>query len=223
MYETVLAIVMQNQPNWSSFPAFSSLVGEFSGKLQELENLSLQQGTALPGVTAAKNDLRKKTTEKARVLIGALKAFSLFNGSADLAERVDVTQSDLNQMGHLMFKNQLDAILLLCTEHLSELSDYGVDQVKIDELQVLRDECAEVFGTPRQAIVDRKTVTESIRQRVISLDALLKKGIDALMISFKSTAPDFYFHYKAARVIVDLKGKSGPNSDQSSAKGVSGD
>ena len=217
MYETVLAIVMQNQSNWSSFPAFSSLVGDFSAKLQELENLSLQQGIALPGVTAAKNDLRKKTTEKARVLFGALKAFSLFDGGAELAERVDVTQSDLNRMGNLQFKNQLDALLLLATEHLSELADYGVDQAKIDELQALRDQCAAVLGTPRQAIVDRKTVTKSIRVRVTALDELLKKGFDALMISFKNTVPDFYFHYKSARVIVDLKGRSGPNSDHSAA------
>lgn len=217
MYETVLAIIMQNQSSWANFPAFSTMVGEFSGKLQELEDLSYQQGTVLPGVTSAKNELRRQTIRKARVLVGALKAYALFTGGVMLAEQVDLSQSDLARLSHLEFKNQLDAIIILCTEHLTELGDYGVTQALIDELQTLRDECDVAFGSPRQAIVDRKTVTQSIELRVSALDKLLKKGLDALMISFKDTVPDFYFHYKAARVIVDLKGKSNGESGEAAA------
>lgn len=214
---------MQNQSSWNGFPAFAAMVGEFSGKLQELEDLCYQQGNVLPGVTVAKNTLRKQTTENARVIIGALKAYALVTGDAELSARADLTQSDLHRMPHLVFKQQLDAILQLANEHLTELADFGIDQLKVDALQTLRDECDLVFNSPRQAIIDRKTLTESIRQRVKAMDRMLKKGLDALMISFKESVPDFYFHYKSARIIIDAKGKSRTGNGSPADEGQDGD
>ena len=98
-----------------------------------------------------------------------------------------------------------------------------IDQSKLDEFQGLRDACEAAFLLPRQAVVDRKTLSESIRQRVKSIDLLLKKGLDGLMIAFKTSAPDFYFHYKASRSIVDVRGKGKNGSDPGRVEGTNGD
>jgi len=223
MYQTVQAILQQNQSSWGSTPAFATLVGEFSGKLQELEDLSFQHGSVRLGVTAAKNALRKQTTEQARVFFGALKAHALFVKDVELAERANITQSALNNLGNLAFKHKLDEIIQLVTVRLNELGEYGIDQTKLDEFQGLRDACEAAFLLPRQAMVDRKTLTESIRQRVKSIDLLLKRGIDGLMMAYKTAAPDFYFHYKASRSIVDSRGRGKQGSDPRSVEGTDGD
>lgn len=219
MYQTVHALLQENQSSWGSTPAFSTLVAEFSGKLQELEDFSLQHGSVRLGVTAAKNVLRKQTTEQARVFFGALKAYALTIQDVELSERANVTQSALNNLGHQDFKLKLDEIIQLTTLHLNALVDFGIDQTKLDEFQGLRDECETAFLLPRKAVVDRKTLSESIRQRVKSIDQLLKKGLDGLMIAFKTAAPDFYFHYKASRSIVDVRGKGKQSSDPGSVEG----
>lgn len=223
MYKTVLAIVEHNQSNWSNIPTFATLVGEFATKLQELEHFSLSQASALPGITATKDALRKRTTEQARVILGALKAHAMHANDVGLAERANLSQSDLNRLPQLGFTQKLDEIIQWATENLAALNECGVDQAMVAELQNQRNACEVAFLAPRQAIADRKTHTESIRQRIKSLDLLLKKGLDGLMMTFKASAPDFYFHYKATRNIVDVRGKGKTGSDPETVTGADGD
>src|SRR3989338_9110367 len=135
MYQTVQAILQQNQSSWGSTPAFATLVGEFSSKLQELEDFNLQHGTALRGVTAAKDALRKQTTEQARLVLRSLKTHAMFVKDVELAARAKITESHLNRLGHLAFKHKLDEIIQLATDHLNALGDYGIDQTKLNEFQ----------------------------------------------------------------------------------------
>lgn len=214
MYETVLAVINNNQASWNGIPAFSSLVTEYSTKLQQLKDFSMEQGSVLLGVTSAKDELRDETIEKARVLVGALKAFALSTDDVQLAEQVNISKSRFAKLSQLAFKHQIDQLIALAEVHLTELEDFGIDQQKVDELQDLRDACEEAFGSPRQAIVDRKTITKSIEMRIRDLDKILRKGIDGLMIAFKESVPDFYFHYKSARIIVDVRGKGSAPTEE---------
>ena len=56
---------------------------------------------------------------------------------------------------------------------------------------------------PRQAIVDRKKETELLPPLVSNLLTTLRRRLDRQVIAFKTTQPEFYTGYQAARVIVD--------------------
>lgn len=211
MYEAVQVILNDNQASWNTLPGFSDLVNNFNVLLQQVKTLSLERTLSLPGVTVSKQQLRLQIVEKSRVLVGALHTLALVNNDPALAERANHPQSSIYRASRTDFKAHVDAILRLCIEHLVELEPYGVDQAKIDELQALRDACEEAFTAPRVAIVDRVAILQSIRSRMKKLDLLLRKGLDNLMLAFEKEAPEFYTHYKAARLTVDLKArKRGP-------------
>lgn len=214
MYEAVTTVLQANQANWNSSTGFSAIFSEYTAKLQVLKLASLEQDQALLGVTVDKEQLRSETSEKALVIVGALKAVALTNNNVGLMETVDLTISDFKYANALGFKHLIDRILAKANEHLTAIATFGIDQAMVVELQDLRDNCELLFGAPRQAIIDRKSFTETIRNQVKSLDRLLKLGLDTLMLAFRESAPDFYFHYKAARIIVDTKGKgASPGSD----------
>lgn len=207
MYETVRAVVQSNQGSWSSVPGFVTMFSEYTAKLQVLRQANYEQGIVLLGVSVTKEQLRNETIDKAVVIVGALKAMALSQNDESLLEVVSIAKGDLQSASGLMFIHLIDRILAKANEHLTEIAAFGIDQAMVVELQDLRDNCELLFGAPRQAIIDRKSFTETIRNQVKALDRLLKLGLDTLMLAFRESAPDFYFHYKAARIIVDTKGK----------------
>jgi hypothetical protein len=83
------------------------------------------------------------------------------------------------------------------------LDDYGVDQTTVDELQTHRDELEAQLGAPRNAIVERKTLTGQIRSLRREIDAILNLQLDKLMEFLREEHPGFFASYKNARVTID--------------------
>lgn len=215
MYETVKSVLMENQSVWNGIPAFSAMLNTYSGKLQMLEQLTLEQETALSGVTAMKTKVRAELVEKVFTLTAGLRALALNTDDVSLAERVGFSRSVLNRLSDLDLINRIEEILASGAEHLSALADYGVTQTLLSEIESSRDEFVNLRGAPRMAILDRVTITAQIKVVIRELDELLYNGLDMLMVALKAENANFYAHYVEARAIIDSnrKRKAGNNPE----------
>ncbi len=59
---------------------------------------------------------------------------------------------------------------------------------------------------PRQATVNRKVATISLPEAIAFTRSVYRNKLDKMMAKFKTSAPDFYSAYFAARVVVDRTG-----------------
>ncbi len=62
------------------------------------------------------------------------------------------------------------------------------------------------MGLPRVATVKLSTTTGAIKRQFKAIDDLLARVLDRLIVQFKTSAPDFFSDYQAARVIADRGG-----------------
>ena len=101
-------------------------------------------------------------------------------------------------------------MLALATDLLklpgSKLGDFGIDQAKLDSLAGRSAAYSKTVGLPRAATVKLSTTTAAIKRQLESIDDLLARVLDRLIVQFKTSAPDFFSDYQAARVIVDRGG-----------------
>lgn len=211
MYKAVQTVCNDSQAAWNDLPAFSDMFAEFLFELGDLLQLSYQQAMKGAGTTALKEQQRILTIDKAETIANALRAFANTSGNAGLIGQLGFTRSSFERGGSLHTLHLIDQIIALATDSLSGLSDFGVEQVDIDELVQERNDLELAFVSPRDVIVNRKQLTTEIHAKVKNIDNLLHNRMDQLVKVLKSDHPGFVLRYANARTIVDHKGKTNDN------------
>ena len=109
----------------------------------------------------------------------------------------------------------VERILELANTHITNLGDFGISQIDVDALQTAHDELNLLFYAPRQAIVDRKYLTDAMDVLVDDLDDLLKNTFDKLMTVIKDSDEVFFRKYSTARTVVHFGTGHSAGSDPS--------
>ena len=219
MYKAVKTVIASHNVAPPSVVAFDNVFTDFSEKVNLLEQHAYNQSLALVGVSAVKEAKRELVAEKAYAVSSSLMAFAVLENNVALINQMKIGKWDLRRGGRTKVLQLLDLILLKATEHVNALADFGVDQQTVDELQTLRDELEVMLGAPRNAIIERKVLTQQIKLLTREIDMILKHQLDRLMIVLKEEHPDFFAAYKNARVIIDLKAKHGGSESESNTGG----
>lgn len=218
MYKTVRSIIENNQAIWSNLPAFSQSRDAFIQKLSELEQKSYEQSLALIGVSATKDVKKQFTAEKTYAISSALVAYAVMHNDTALLEQMNVGKKAVFQASKTNLLQFVDRVIAKALVYTAELVEFGVDQQAISDLQTLRDELEDQLNAPRNAIVERKGLTQQITTLRKELDDILKLQLDKLMIVFKPDHPNFFRAYSNARVIVDLRNRTAGNAERDDGK-----
>lgn len=208
MYHAVVAVCEAHTSDWETIPAFGENYGLFVAKVTQLEQQAYQHTQSLVGVRASKDQERETAIKKAEVIANALRSLGTVSGDTKLNAILRFPHTTLMQSNATRLIQYLDSIIEAAGNHASELPAYGVSPEKLEEMIQLRDQLALTLGAPRNAIVVRKTLTNELDQLIRELDGFLKNNLDALVQVLKADYPAFSELYKAARIVVDHKGKS---------------
>lgn len=205
MYKAVKTVVAENATLWSGLPAFENVFNTFTQKLGTLEQHAYNQNLALVGVSAVKEDKRELVADKAHAISSSLMAFAVISNNVELINQMKISRNTLRRSPYVRALQLLDLIIAKATVHLNDLGDFGVEQAAITELQTLRDELEVLMNAPRNAIIERKVLTQQIKVITKEIDLLLKNQLDKLMVVLKEEQPDFFTAYRNARIIIDHK------------------
>lgn len=209
MYKAVRAVIENHEAVWTNLTAFSQSRDAFIQKLNALEQKSYAQSLALVGVSAAKDAKRQIAIEKTFAISSGMVAFATMNNNPMLLEQMHIKKNTILQASKTNLLLIMDRVIAKATEFGNELTDFGVDQESVTELQTLRDELEAQLNAPRNAIVERKGHTQQIKALRVELDKIIKFQLDKLMLLFEAEHPEFFAAYTNARVIVDHKNRSG--------------
>lgn len=209
MYKSVKSIIAKNQTAWTGLAAFGSSFQTFTDRLQALEESGYQQNLAIVGVSAVKNAKRTLVVDRAYAISSGIVAYAVVNNDVETINHMKISRHELEKAGKTKLLVLVDRILIRANSIVGQLSDYGIDQTSIDELQTLRDELDVQLSAPRNAIIERKNQTIRIKTLVKEIDIVLKLQLDKLMEILKEDHPDFFTAYTNARVIVDHRNRSG--------------
>jgi hypothetical protein len=207
MYQTVRTICTDHQADWTNLPSFGIAFVQFGTALNELEQAAYDQGITTIGVRAAKQQLCDDTLALAEVVANALRAYAASIQDVLLIQQFHFSKWTFYRGGGQHMLQLVDRVLATAHPHITELADFGITQPQLDALNTLRTQLGVAVGAPRTAIVTRKMLTLTIGQRIRRIDELLKHQLDPLVGVVKPIALPFYEKYRAARMIMDHKGK----------------
>ena len=203
MYRAVRQVIQKNNSSWSGFEAFENGVTKFVQKVTELERLTYQKSKALVGAKSQRDKKRAIIADKALIVANGIFSYASNIEDEKLKAEVNYSPSTLKYTPNTRFFQMVEGIIAKATELITEIEPYGVDQAKLDDLELAYTEMAEIANLPRQAIVSRKMISTKIDELIQDVDNVLKEQLDRLIVSLKADEKDFVLVYEGARTIID--------------------
>jgi len=197
----------EHSPVWQNPQALNSKVNAFITKTAEMNELALQQSTAMSGLTIAKNEKHLGVAEEADRIAGSIRSWAKDAGDTELREKLKFSPTDLRKGNSVTIIQRMDVILHAAQANAAGLAGHGVTQQDIDAFTNSRNELSDAFGVPRFGMTVRTQQTQQLHEICKEIDDLLKEHIDELMKTVKVAHPQFYKLYRAARKVYDYQGK----------------
>lgn len=203
MYQTVLTVCDGDTAAWSGLAAFGTNLAAFRSLADTISALATAQTAGRDGVTKAKGLATEGLLDQTMVVAGALGAYAVVTGKAELEGKVDFSRTELAKLRDDLIDDWAEEVLNLAESNLAELAGYGVAQATLDALDARIGAYRALVQAPRAATVIVKSTTHAIVDTFAQADRVLKGVLDRLALQFKEGAPAFHASYTNARIIVD--------------------
>jgi len=207
MYETVGRVIAANEATWIGIPAFQSIYAEFTTALQPLKNNVEHHSLAIKGITKAKNRIKEELIVCMDRLTNLMRVYAQSTGNLELEAQVHTSAASMRVLSGASLLARATNLKTLIDLHGSNLEPYGFQGLELNTFEALISNYRNALGLPRLALVQRQQITLAINEQIKIIDALLKKKLDPFATALKVQAPDFVIVYKAARKIIQLRGR----------------
>jgi hypothetical protein len=181
-------------------PGFNKGITRLGEINDKVDSLGILQEKDLTGVKTDKDKTVLSLVDYVVELSGAVHSYAFETSNATLLNRVSYKASQIRQMasGDLLIVAGvvLDEAQRLTPEALTHVGFSPEDLVIV---QGLIAELDEVKTGPKEAIIDRAGVTETLRTLFAESSGIVKNTLDKLAPQYKRKAPEFYRRYNAAR------------------------
>ena len=204
-YLATEAVVDDNEAASQTLPASAEGVAEFKVIIPQINDLAQAQ-ISRGGFSSQKAYAFESMGNAAYEIAAAVLAYTDKEGQLELAGRVEFSRSAITDVRESVAVARCRDILAAATANVDALADYGVKQAKLNALKNKIDGFEAVQPAPRKQVVQSSSATKTLKALFLAADTLLTRRLDGLAVQFKTSAPDFYNQYVAARSIIDTAG-----------------
>ncbi len=216
----VVSDYLQKNPEKLTFvPAMGGFVNSFIEVTNQIGSTHEAQLSYSKGLTLAKEDLRQLLLAHMTDIVKRIKAYTVVTGNHALLTDANYTRSDLYKMPQNTLSDACHKIIQICGNHLTDLVDYGITQVILDETNNKLTAYTSVLPETKKVIAGRKVATQELKNKFDEADKILKK-IDVLIEIISLSEPEFYQGYKNLRLIDDLRRKRQTQSKDFVIRGI---
>jgi hypothetical protein len=203
MFEATLKFLDQNNQLWSGKTAFSEAVTEAKNGVQAIRQAASTQENVTVGMTDQKTQTRNDLEEQTLEIADQLTALAAKNSDANLAAKVQLSRSSLDQLQDSDLVQTAQQVFELANANVKALQPYGVTVDQVATLKSTTTAFNDLKSSTRSAFAGRTSATASVGDLIRSTRSLFRNQLDKLMTPFRKSTPEFYSGYFAARVIVD--------------------
>jgi hypothetical protein len=216
MYQTLRALLEEEQAALGALPAMADPVQRFNNSVDGILNIGVEQATRITGIAAGRREERNRMNGTLLKIAKALESMAIRTGDTELHYMVHVTPSVLRACSEDRHRNVRELVLQQAQIHLAALPTYGVQQQDVDDLESAMAVYQQLVVAPRMAVVKRQGKTRQLQTLFAEATRVLKQEIDPLMLVLASGNAALGERYLRARRIVDLgyRATDDPNTGQ---------
>lgn len=203
MYVRVLEACQQYLSLFSHIPAMVEVVKQLETLIAEIRKMAENQAkkTTHP-ITEEKSIALDLLVEQAIKIAKVVYIFAFMNKDRILAARVNVNKSMFYNAHNNDVVTLANIIATEAETYAEDIKAYGIDPIEIDNLKNLISQFTALMQKPKVTAEERKVVTTNLKALYAATDSLLYDLLDSYILLFKSSTPDFYLQYKAARNLI---------------------
>jgi hypothetical protein len=203
------SVVMgEKEPIWKDFKAMVTAVGNLDQIIADIDKAAGRQD-AVVGAVQIKEAAFEVLSEAALLVTGSICAWANANDKPDIAAQADYGPTDLVKGRRQKFVVRCEAIAALAEKNLESLADHNITADTVKDLREKIDVFKEVLTKPRAQKSEAMAATMAMKHMFDDLDNLLTNQLDKLMLHYKTSEPEFWSAYIAARSVVDHPGGYG--------------
>jgi len=204
MFRAVSKHASNNQAITDTILAFKNGIIALNVKITAIQTTSGEQDLAISGVTTNKNQLQETLVQSTFSVISPVKAYAVSIGDTTLEEQMNLSVTDLQRLNDDALGQDAQTLLDIVNPLILSLGDYGITPAIITSWQTDITNYLDALANPRIAITHRATLTGELVTLFSEANAILKKTLDPVSISFKAANPHYLSDYQKAREIIDL-------------------
>lgn len=197
-----VAAALETIPTASASPALLAARTALTDCLAELNEHAGQQALPLPPRTRARDQVFATAADATHVVARLILGYALAHDLVTIAGEVAFARSELTS-GRLALRLQrMRQVHTAAIAHAAQLAESHLTHEMIADLDAKIAAAEAVLAEPRSNIAARCVATENLRLTCTKLKRLLRLTLDPLMELHRSTDPDSYLRYRAARIVI---------------------
>lgn len=201
-YALSLAHLRDNETITQEVPAIGTLYNMAKAAMDAIESADKRRSEKLGGVTENKYQLQDDLANQATLIASAIGAYALLRKDMELKEAMNFTRSELFYGANQSLTTKCANILAKARELGAALKDFGITDALLERLASVMEQYAGNMHQPRNMAAERKVAGMQVAELLKQLHVIFTEQLDALMLFFKFSRPEFYQEYKAKRSIV---------------------
>lgn len=213
MYYAIMSTLKRFETAWQGIPKFEQHVQKLEVNIAGIESLLSEIESSKKLAAESKRRVEKQLITKVHALVIVAKSYARSVNDAELVSQFSVTKTTLSEGSMTERMNRVTRLVSQITALENELNDYGVDTNLLIELISKRDEFMQLLRSPREQIVKRKEMHQTIREMMKNIDIIIREYILAMIVLMRNDHPQFAKQFENALVIVDRRNKRITNSD----------
>lgn len=219
MYLAYLKWYEIHETEVSDIPMFKSIALAIKALVAKIGDLRVLQEANITGTAKEKRETRELLEKAVMKIVVRLTAFAAHNNLSELEEMINFSMSSFKIIADTVFRDRCELVYQKGTQNLAVMVDYGLTQLMLDELKGLNAKYFDLIPMPRLRITERKAKKEE-------MDILFREVDKKMLMSDKTIAiiryddEALYASYTAARLMIDLKGKSKSPEIKTGMEGV---
>jgi len=204
MFRAVSKHASNSQLITNTILAFKNGITALNVKITAIQTTSGEQDLAITGVTTNKNQLQETLVQSTFSVISPVKAYAVSINDTTLEAQMNLSVTELRETNDDQIGQKAQTLLNIVNLLIAVLADYGITPAIILSWQQDITNYLNALANPRMAVVHRATLTGELVTLFSEANAILKKTLDPISISFKAANPHYLSDYQKAREIIDL-------------------
>lgn len=202
MYVSLDGYLDQHTAVWSPIPVVSAYKLLLTTAIQGIKVAAKDQEAAQVFLGKSLADMKRTVGTKLDILDDTLVAYAEDTDNAELVSRAKNSASDYYRLSHEDFEIKAQNMIGLLSQHVGDMSDYGLTMDQIEDAKMGIDGFLEKRGKPRAYRIASRVATQSIEEHFTEANKAVGR-LDNVLKRFKRSNPAFYNGYLAARTVVD--------------------
>ena len=184
-------------------PGLKNALADFNKITYDIDINGENQLIDISGKTEKKQMLETSLIDSTFDLQNRIMSFAASVKNPDLYEEADNTRSELKKLNDDQLYFHTQTLIKITVKYKDELVPFGVDEKMVADYGKEADGYIDYCQIPHDAIQLRKKARENLFVLFPKLMRFLSHVLDANMVRYYKTNPDFYKDYFNARMLVD--------------------